>query len=246
MMQYVLNFCIVLFAVMGSLLADLDQKDSSKYFVKGKCKGLWRPEKLQGRCFGLKTHNEYPELKDTGEITSAEDCRSLCCNLGSKCVSWQYQSSTKRCGLGGVMRLGTEVTGTPDWCDPYAPAKWSGNRLLKREGGKCTWGEAIPNQCFGLGPERKGATDKSYTTEECAAACCAASHCEMWQEQPGRGCYFESSKGVWCEETKLSAYEGGRKCIPGFCGPKVLEDEILTRFNKTHSATSAASHLKWR
>jgi len=34
----------------------------------GKCKGSWRPDKLVGRCFGLKLHNEYEELKSIIQV----------------------------------------------------------------------------------------------------------------------------------------------------------------------------------
>ena len=71
------------------------------------------PEKLPGRCFGLKKHSEFSELSSIKVIKSSDECRSVCCNLESKCVSWQYQQATKECKLGGVMRLGLEVTGTP-------------------------------------------------------------------------------------------------------------------------------------
>ena len=70
----------------------------------GKCKGIWRPDALVGRCFGLKLHNEYEELKFIPSIESSGDCRALCCNMGDKCVSWQYQASSKDCRLGPAVR----------------------------------------------------------------------------------------------------------------------------------------------
>ena len=65
-----------------------------------KCRHIWRPDKLQGRCFGLKNYNEFDEIKHIKSVENSEQCRALCCNLDSKCVSWQFQKSNKECKLG--------------------------------------------------------------------------------------------------------------------------------------------------
>eukprot|EP01041_Mallomonas_annulata_P007244 gene7245-14780_t len=195
------------------------------------CKGLWRPEKLVGRCFGLSVSNTYPEHKDR-IVESSDECRKMCCHMGEKCVSWQYQSSTKECKLGGIIRLGTEGADTHEWCEPLPPARWNGKRLSKRDSNdKCEWGEDLPNQCFGLGPERVSKNGSKLSTQECADACCSfiedGKKCQIWQEIPGRGCFYSSADGIFCEEYK-GGFEGGRKCIQGVCGG--LEDTILKPF----------------
>lgn len=208
---------------------------STKEDLKGKkhpsCKGLWRSEKLVGRCFGLSVSNTYSEFRDI-VVESSEQCRRMCCNMEDKCVSWQYQAKTKECKLGGIIRLGTEAANTHEWCEPLPPAKWNGKRLLSRDAeGKCTWGAEVPTQCFGLGPERKSNAGLSLSASECEAACCAFSEngkrCTMWQEIPGRGCYFNAADGIFCEEYK-GTFDGGRKCVPGVCGGK--ESEILVPY----------------
>jgi hypothetical protein len=229
------------------------------------CKGLWRPEQLVGRCFGLKQYTDFPQFATTSHNTgaaaaaateqqqqqqltlTANACRHMCCMAGKDCVSWQFQSNPKMCFLGDVIRLGTESykTGVSDWCEPKAPEKWHGRRLEKRmsstagSGGVgsplCVWGEHIPAQCFGLGAERRSSSssssnssgdsgsgdggDAALNTEQCAAACCADPDCTMWQEIPGRGCFYGHKRDTWCgNATLITSYHGGRKCIPGYCG----------------------------
>ncbi len=203
--------------------------DDKQWLKGGKCKGLWRPEKLPGRCFNLKLHHTYDELRSIQTVNTSTTCRVLCCNLGDKCTSWQYEHESKECKLGGPVRLGSEAGGTAGWCEPNAPIPWSGNKLLSRGAdGICVWGQSLPVQCFGLGPERKSADKLSLAPEECAQACCASSSCAMWQAATGRGCYFGSGKGVGCDDkTTAARYEGGRKCVPGFCGG--LESSLLVR-----------------
>lgn len=199
------------------------------WLLKGKCDAIWRPDHLPGKCFGMKKQSDFNEL-DGVVIASSEDCRSVCCNLGDKCVSWQWQATTKECSLGGVMRLGSEATGTPDWCDPIAPTSWNGRRIKSRNtNGECIWEDKIESdQCFGLGPEQKKKTsDTSLTTEECQQLCCQDPNCKLWQEYPSRGCYIGDS--THCP-IQLGAWEGQRKCIPGFCGG--LEKEILSPFSE--------------
>lgn len=186
--------------------------------IPGKCRGVWRTDKiapLPGKCFGLNPHIEFPELKDI-LITNFKDCRSLCCNLMDKCTTWQYHNSTGRCMIHpkGVRR-GPEGADTPMYCDPFPPARWNGMRLKERKEGKCEWGEEIPSQCFAFGMEKLNSTGGSLNTQQCAEGCCNDPNCDSWQEMPGRGCYWGVSD---CKYSEVEgAYDGGRKCIPGFC-----------------------------
>lgn len=70
---------------------------------------------------------------------------------------------------------------------------------------------------LGFGIEKKNSNDESYSADECKLACCKDESCNMWQHMEDRGCYFGSSEKVWCSEPETE-YEGGRKCIPNFCG----------------------------
>jgi hypothetical protein len=144
----------------------------------------------------------------------------------------QYQESSKSCQLGPAVRLGFEGANTDNWCEPHPPTTWNGRRLKSRKNGECEWGEALPNQCFGLGPEVTTPSGKRRTAESCAATCCETPTCEMWQELPDRGCFMANSKGIWCD-TKQGAYDGQRKCVKDFCGG--MEDIILPAFLKRHS-----------
>jgi hypothetical protein len=184
---------------------------------------------LVGRCFGLKIHTTYEELKNTSTVISINECRSACCLLGSKCVSWQYESVMRLCKIGDPVRVGTEGTNTPYWCEPSGPISWNGKKKKtlgeKIAAGQCEWAtEELPNQCFGLGAERFNSTRGRMDTAACEAACCNDPTCWQWQEQADRGCYFTSTKEIWCEQAK-GRYTGGRKCVKDFCGG--LEDEYL-------------------
>jgi hypothetical protein len=201
-----------------------------------------RPDSLPGKCFGLTHHVNTMGLWDI-TITSAEECRSLCCNLGERCTSWQYQAQKNECLLGGPVRLGLEGADTADWCDPFLPAKWTGNRLLQRTGDKCEWGEAVPNQCFGLGAERLNIDGTSKTAEQCETACCEDETCEIWQQQEGRGCYYNKNVGIQCQQEQLP-FEGGRKCIPRFCGSPEEEKSILQNYEKMKVQHSLRQQLK--
>lgn len=198
------------------------------YFKPGYCKKLWRRDRLVGKCFGLKDHNEFPELKHITKVRNVKDCRSICCNLGDQCVTWQYQNSTQTCKLGPPVRLGFESAGTGDWCDPHPPQKWTGSRLT-HFGKTCEFGEELPNQCFGLGPEQLNSTKGALSAVQCRELCCSSPACNIWQHMEGRGCYMGSSKDAWCDQPQ-GAYDGGRKCIPNFCGG--LENEILPMHKK--------------
>lgn len=183
-----------------------------------KCEKLWRPDRLHGRCFGLTTHTDMKEAKDV-KIESADDCKDLCCTLAEACVSWQYIEGSKICKVGGPVRNGNEQGDIGNWCEPNPPVKWNGNKMKSQTApGKCEWGDRLTTQCFGLGPERMSADGGRLNAEECAAACCAKKGCAMWQELPDRGCFF--SEGEHYCDPYLGTYDGGRKCVPGYCGGK--------------------------
>lgn len=204
----------------------LTDTSNDQWLVPGNCRGLWRPDNLVGRCFGLGPYSKFEELAGV-KVATSQDCRSVCCNLGEKCVSWQF-TSKKECKIGGVVRLGFEATGTPDWCDPNPPVSWNGKRLVERKAnGQCVWQDKVQtDQCFGLGDQRLNATRGALNTGACAKACCADSECEIWQEHPSRGCFF----GRTTQCPKSETFEGQRKCIPKFCGG--MENEILTKFER--------------
>ena len=86
--------------------------------------------------------------------------------------------------------------------EPNAPVSWNGNKLKAKTGDQCEWGATLPTQCFGLGPERLSpAPAKSrLSAAECAAACCVTKGCTMWQELPGRGCYYsDDAEDHYCD-----------------------------------------------
>ena len=85
--------------------------------------------------------------------------------------------------------------------EPAPPAKWSGYKVKSRSGSTCEWGDAIPGQCFGLGPERFASeTSKTrLTAEECKAACCKSATCTMWQHLPDRGCFYSGGDN-YCDQ----------------------------------------------
>lgn len=222
-------YLIVIFVCM----VEGNESEKSKYEVKGKCKGIWRPEKLPGRCFGLKLHHKYPELESISVVNDVGTCRAICCNLGDKCVTWQYEKQSKECKLGGPVRLGLENAGVPEWCEPNAPIQWNGYKVTSRDDVNVVWGERVSAQCFGLGDERKDPQGNRYNIAQCQQACIDFKGCMIWQEYPGRGCYLSKEKGVGCDDKANAVYEGGRKCIPKFCGN--MEEAILG-FNATYPA----------
>jgi len=212
--------------------------------VRGKClHSVWRTDPgaaLPGKCVGNNKHTEISDLKEI-EVSNWADCRALCCNLEQKCTTWQYQNSTKSCYIHiRPFRRGPEGADTPLYCDPFPTHKWNGKHLGPPSGSgsekKCATLWEIPTQCFAFGPERlrdektKEVSTKTggkrLNTQECEDACCADPECDSYQEYPGRGCYYGKSTCVY-EEVE-SAYEGGRKCLPGFCGGKEYEQEILS------------------
>ena len=222
----------------------LGEEISSKFgfdfsdMKKGKCKGLWRPQNLRGKCFGLQEHGKYhKEFASIKVVPSAKHCRYLCCYLGDECINWQYQLNSNLCKLGKEpIRYGLEATGTPGWCDPMpTSSEWSGKKLVRidENTGECVWESKILNtQCFGLGGERLNATNGRIISDlECQRSCCEAAKkgkCNIYQELNGRGCYYSKDKDIFCDDKIQGAYEGGRKCIPKFCDGN--EDKILKEF----------------
>ena len=120
--------------------------------------------------------------------------------------------------------MGLESAGVDSWCDPNPPQFWTGHRVIRNDGA-CDKKDKLPHQCFGLGPERPNGKGSA---ESCAAECCKDLECEMYQWMEGRGCFYGSSKGIWCEEEHLAPYEGSRKCIKDFCGGKETDFGITT------------------
>ncbi len=195
---------------------------------------MWRTDpqaSLPGKCIGINPTTEFQYLKDL-QIKNSLDCRSLCCNLEERCTTWQFQNSSKKCLIHKhPFRRGPEGADTALYCDPFPTHKWNGKFLESRSSnGVCKWAYDIPAQCFAFGPERiidngKVNHDKGVRMgeKECEESCCKDPTCNSWQEYPGRGCFFGIS---YCKYQAVEdAFEGGRKCLPGFCGGK--ESEIL-------------------
>lgn len=163
-------------------------------------------DQLVGKCFGLEPF---------AAATSAGACRRHCCDQGAACVTWQYQAGVggRGCMVGGPVRLGEELAATSNWCEPTAPSQWRGHRVAGRgKDGQCTWGEALPFQCFGLGVERvREGAEGRLTEDECRARCCSDAECGVWQWRADKGCFTNQKEGH-CEtgETELP-YVGGRK-----------------------------------
>jgi hypothetical protein len=105
---------------------------------------------------------------------------------------------------------------------------------LKDTNGNCKWGVELPTQCYGLQYIKNNDTKNMLSLEECASSCCRSPSCDLWQHAPQRGCFHSKKEGVWCDKT-YQKYEGGKKCVPGFCDG--LEDKILTNFNQSSTKT---------
>lgn len=213
--------------VVGNLFANKNVSSEpnhdahSKAVVTDACANLWRPDKLVGRCFGLKTHTEFTEVKDVAIVQTADQCKAMCCKLDTKCVTWQYWTGDKVCKMGGPVRLGTETADTALWCEPNPPVKWNGSKIKSRKtDGTCDFGDSLTAQCFGLGPERRHASGSQLSAVACASACCANKGCTMWQQLPERGCYYNDDNHEHYCEAYVGTFEGGRKCVKGFCGGK--------------------------
>lgn len=201
---------------------------------KGHCKSnIWRTDEmasLPGKCIGINPIHEFDKLKHL-KINNWMECRALCCNLNYECVTWQYHNQTNTCYIHPKpFRRGPEGAPTVLYCDPFPTHKWNGKFLKERKNGQCIWEYDLPSQCFAFGPERLNnngviSMEKGnrMNTKECEEACCNDEKCNSWQEYPGRGCYYGISECKYQEAE--GAYEGGRKCLPEFCGN--LEKEIL-------------------
>jgi len=139
---------------------------------------VWLPEKLSGRCWGLTEASEF--APDLDKATSADACEQLCCELGDKCVTYQWVTGHKKCYLGMEVRLGKERGQTPIWCDNTAPHKWAGH-VVERGAEQCQPGQSLPFQCWDFGDERVGPKGGRLGARECGAACCEvrgiALHC---------------------------------------------------------------------
>ena len=185
--------------------------------VRLDCTNKWTKDVLVGRCFGLTIHSKFNELANIEVVESAEECKSLCCELGEKCMTWQYWNDNKRCNLGPKVRVGAEadslVDGSMSWCEAEAPVVWRGRRIQSRDGPKCEWGDSLPTQCHGLGAEKRGEDGNRLARNVCERACCFTAGCTMWQQHPERGCFVGGGENVICE-SYTGTFIGGMKKHP--------------------------------
>lgn len=188
--------------------SDIHNNDNSN------CRTEWAEEKLVGRCFGLSIHTKYKELRSIKVVTSPDHCKKLCCQLGSRCQTWQYWNEIKRCNLGPKVKIGSEIEnvgdGTANWCEAEAPVEWRGRRILNRDGPLCEWGDSLPTQCHGMGLEKRGDDGNRLARNVCERACCHIAGCTMWQQHPDRGCFIGSGENIICE-SYTGTFIGGRK-----------------------------------
>lgn len=186
-----------------------------------KCAADWADLTIVGRCFGLRTHTEYASLKQISVVESAEHCKSLCCQLGSACITWQYWIDIKLCKLGDSVRIGKEQANTNLWCDSEPPIIWQGRKIARSSMGEVKPGgesEQLTTQCFGLGAEQMKvvptASGKSVSmrmsVSDCRNACLSSKDCLIWQAHPDRGCFYSNVQNAFCEPY-TGAYTGGRR-----------------------------------
>ena len=109
---------------------------SSLLNTNDKCKSEWADLEIVGRCFGLKTHTEYPALKHISLVEDASHCKALCCELGLQCITWQYWIDIKMCKLGDAVRIGKEHADSHYWCDDAPPITWTGEKFKRLPSGK--------------------------------------------------------------------------------------------------------------
>jgi len=196
---------------------DSQPSQSRKVSVKYDSQCTWRNDTLVGTCFGLRCREgEASNVKDAAE------CSALCCEMGVKCLTWQFREDIGCC-TGPVVRLGLESSRSPHWCEPTPPSAWFGNRKWKRNtttknnanedspgSSSCRWeNEQLRGQCFGLGPPRK-----PTTKEGCKQACCQDEECNLWQFREDKGCFY-GRKGN-CEKfegVSTHPYVGKRKPV---------------------------------
>ena len=198
--------------------ANIDKTNSAnkQKSKKTDCKNQWTSVSLVGRCFGLSIHSKYSELGNIEVVESPEECKALCCELGDKCVTWQYWNDNKRCNLGPAVLLGAEADATVDgsshWCEVDPPVVWRGRRIQSRDGPHCEWGDSLPTQCHGLGAERRGDDGNRLARAVCERACCHTAGCTMWQQHPERGCFVGTGENVICE-SYTGTFSGGMKKV---------------------------------
>ena len=198
--------------------------------IQDSCAAEWTAENLIGRCWGLTTSTNIPNIEPgVGEkaATSSDECKKLCCNLGDKCITWQFWGASGICKAGKHVRLGGEGGNSPRWCEPEPPQKWNGAKRNLTSSplrnkidpwvapSTCGWVGQQPGQCFGLGPERLNSEKERISEGECAAGCCADPNCMLWQHLPTRGCFY--NKNQLHEEPHCDqyggVYVGGRKKV---------------------------------
>lgn len=210
--------------IAGGGSSNLSLATTSGVNPQDKCAADWAPLEIIGRCFGLVTHSEYPSFKNIPVVRDAQHCKSLCCELGNKCITWQYWTDIKLCKLGNSVRIGSEHGDTPLWCDSERPIVWEGQKLARLPDGRMKAGAppvTVSTQCFGLGGEQKKTLPKDasgvaksvpLSVNECREACLAQKDCAVWQAHERRGCYMGNDINVFCEPYKGGYTGGRRKC----------------------------------
>jgi len=81
-----------LFSYAESSIYNSDQlDDNQRVLSEDNCSNIWREDKLIGRCFGLKSVDEYKQggVKLPENVNNPAECQDLCCKLGNSCVTWQ-------------------------------------------------------------------------------------------------------------------------------------------------------------
>lgn len=204
--------------------------------VTGKCASQWTPQQLTGRCYGLKPHTEFSQLKNIRKVKTSAACKDLCCRLGAACQSWQYWLDLQVCKLGGRVGLGKGAGGEEGpWCEQEPPvtAPWRGRKVMSRhpanssseEDGRVQWSqEILETQCFGfeavvapVPPATVGGDivlkEKAWQGEECQRSCGQERRCAAWQFHAERGgCFhFRGDAGALLCEPYRGTYDGGTK-----------------------------------
>lgn len=181
---------------IDALVSGKDSGTSQKKRVHTDCKNIWTGDHLVGRCFGLNVHSRFSELFHIEVVETPDECKTLCCELGDKCMTWQYWNENKRCNLGPAVQLSNEdgvdkiVDGSSSWCEADPPVVWRGKRIMTRDGPKCEWGDSVPTRCHGLGAEKRGDDGNRLAKNVCERACCHTAGCQIWQQHPERGCFI--------------------------------------------------------